>query len=67
MTDYNDMKDLFKHLKVKSASRKHWSNTSRWGMVKIMHVVLLEATKTSFVATPFIVINVDEVTMIDNT
>jgi len=36
-------------------------------MVKVMHIVLLEATKTSFVVAPFIAINVDEVTTIDNT
>jgi hypothetical protein len=36
-------------------------------MAEIMHVILLEATKTTFVVAPFIVINVDEVTMIDNT
>jgi hypothetical protein len=36
-------------------------------MVEIMHVVLLEATKITFVVAPFIVINVDEVTTINNT
>ncbi len=36
-------------------------------MAKVMHVVLLEATKTTFVVAPFIIVNVDEVTTIDNT
>jgi len=36
-------------------------------MVEVMYVVLLEATKTTFVATPPSVVSVDEVTMIDNT
>jgi hypothetical protein len=36
-------------------------------MAKAMHVVLLEATKVAFVIAPFIGVNVDEVTMIDNT
>jgi hypothetical protein len=36
-------------------------------MVKIMYIVLLEATKTTFVATIFIAISVDEVMPIDNT
>jgi hypothetical protein len=36
-------------------------------MVKVMHVVLLEATKVAFVVAPFIVISVDDVTTIDNT
>jgi predicted SPOUT superfamily RNA methylase MTH1 len=37
-----------------------------WGMVKVMHIVLLKATKAVFVATTFIVFNVDEVMMINN-
>jgi hypothetical protein len=32
-----------------------------------MHFVLLDVTKVTFVATTFIVINIDEVTLIDNT
>jgi hypothetical protein len=36
-------------------------------MVEVMHGVLLEATKTTFVANSFITISVDEVTTIDNT
>jgi hypothetical protein len=67
MTKYEDLKDLFQLLKVKSVSKKHWSDTSRWEMAKIMHVVLLEATKATFVVAPFIIFNVDEVTTINNT
>jgi hypothetical protein len=67
MIDYKDLKALFQLLKVKSVFEKHWFDTSRWGMVKVMHVVLLEVTKTTFFATPFIVVNANEVTMIDNT
>jgi hypothetical protein len=63
MIDYEDLKDLFQLFKVKSVSRKHWSDTSRWGMVKVMHVVLLEAIKATFATAPFIAVNVDEVTM----
>jgi hypothetical protein len=36
-------------------------------MVEVIHIVLLEATKTTFVVAPFIVVSVDEITMIDNT
>jgi len=36
-------------------------------MVEVMHVVLLEATKATFVDAPFIAVNVDEITTIDNT
>ncbi len=67
MTNYEDLKDLFQLLKVKNVSKKYWSDTSRWEMAKVMHVVLLEATKATFVVAPFIIVNVDEVTMIDNT
>jgi hypothetical protein len=67
MIDYEELKDLFYLLKVKSVSKKHWSNTSRSGMANIMHIILLVATKTTCVDTPFIPINVNEITMIDNT
>jgi len=36
-------------------------------MVEVMHHVLLDASKVSFVDAPFIVVSVDEVTMINNT
>jgi hypothetical protein len=67
MIDYKDLKDLFQFLKVKSVSKKHWFNTSSWGLAKDMKVVSIEITKTTFVVAPFIVVNVDEVNMIDNT
>jgi len=35
-------------------------------MVKVMHVMLLEVTKTKFVVATFIVANVNEVTTIDH-
>jgi hypothetical protein len=47
MTNYENLKDLFQLLKVKSVSKMHWSDTSGWGMVEVMHVVLLEATKVN--------------------
>jgi hypothetical protein len=36
-------------------------------MAEVMHIVLLEATKVAFVIAPFIVVNANEVTMINNT
>jgi len=45
MTNYEDMKDLFKLLKVKNVFKKHWSNTSWWRMTEVMHIVLLELPK----------------------
>jgi uncharacterized protein YjcR len=65
MIDYKDLKDIFQLLKVKSVSKKHWSNTLGWGIAQDMHVVLLEATKAAFDVAPFIAVSVDEVTMID--
>jgi len=41
--------------------------TSNWGMVEALHVMFLEATKITFVIANYSVINVDEVTTIDNT
>jgi hypothetical protein len=35
-------------------------------MAKVMHIILLKVTKVAFVTTSFLVINVNEVTMIDN-
>jgi hypothetical protein len=35
-------------LKVKNVSKKHWFDTLGWGIVKIMHIVLLETTKATF-------------------
>ncbi len=67
MTNYKDLKDLFQLLKVKNVSWKHLFNTSWWGMAEVMHFVLLEATKETFFVAPFIVVNANEVTMIDNT
>ncbi len=42
-------------------------DSSSWGMVQIMHFVLLNCTKTPFSSITFIVVNVNELTPIDNT
>jgi hypothetical protein len=34
-----------------------------WGMIEVMHIVLLKASKAAFVATIFIIGNVNEVMM----
>ncbi len=49
MIDYESLKDLFQLLKVKNVSKKHWIDSSRWGMVKVIHEILLEVTKVAFV------------------
>jgi hypothetical protein len=53
MTNYEDLKDLFQLLKLV----QEWFDTSGWGMIKVMHIVLLEAIKTTFVVAPFIVVS----------
>jgi hypothetical protein len=35
-------------LKVKNVGRKHWSDLFGWGMVEVMHSVLLNVTKIAF-------------------
>jgi len=62
MTGYQGIQALFQMLKVK----RHQFNTFGWGMVKIMHIVLLETTRVTFVATIFIAISANEVMAIDN-
>jgi hypothetical protein len=61
------MKGLFQMLKVKFVSRKHWFDMLSWAMVEVMHELLLEATKATFVFATLIVINANELTTIDNT
>jgi hypothetical protein len=67
MSDYESLKDLFQLLKVKFVSRKHWTDNFGYEMAKVMHGVLLETTKATFVATSFITVTMDEVMAIDNT
>jgi len=64
--NYENMPSLFHMLKVKFVSCKHWSSSLSWGMAKMMHDVLLEATKVAFVHANFIVVSADEIITIDN-
>jgi hypothetical protein len=52
--------------KVKNVGRRHWINSSGWGMVKVMHNVLLDAMKVAFTSITFISIFKDEMVTIDN-
>lgn len=54
-------------LKVKNVPKKHWSSMSSWGMVEIVPIVLLEATKIVFVVVYFIAISANEIMVNDNT
>jgi hypothetical protein len=67
MTNYENMPSLFHMLKVKFVSWTHWLDSLSWGMGKMMHDVLLEATKVAFFYANFIVVSAYEITTIDNT
>jgi hypothetical protein len=54
MTNYENLKDLFQLLKVESVSKMHWSDTSGWRMVDVMHVVLLEVPKVNICYCPLL-------------
>jgi hypothetical protein len=67
MMDYEHMQGLFQMLKVKYVFKRNWSKISSWGMVEVMHEVLLEATKATFAFAKYIDVNVDEATTTNNT
>ncbi len=52
---------------MKNARKKHCIDSCSWGMAKIMHSVLLDATETAFAPFVYIRIFVDKVMTIDNT
>jgi hypothetical protein len=45
MTDFEGFKTLYQMLSMNNVSKKHWSNSSSWGIAKIMHGVLLDLTE----------------------
>jgi hypothetical protein len=45
MTDFEGFKALHQMLSMNNVSKKHWSNSSSWGIAKSMHGVLLDVTK----------------------
>ncbi len=42
MINFEDLKDLFTILKVKHNPKKHWNDSTWWGIAKSMNVLLLE-------------------------
>ncbi len=66
MIDYESLKDLFQLLKVKSVFKKHWIDSSGWGMVEVMCEILLEIIKATFAVFSLIVITTNKVTIIAN-
>ncbi len=51
---------------MKNVGKKHCIDSFGWGMAKILHSVLLNATKTIFPPIAYIGISADKVMTIDN-
>jgi hypothetical protein len=62
MRDFQGLKDLSIMLKVKHTPKKHWINSSGWGIVDL----LLQSIRNAINVVDFLSMNVDEVTTIDN-
>jgi hypothetical protein len=58
---------LLRHLKVKNVPIKHWSKTSGWEMVELLHGCVLAAHKGVVQCTRIISTSANEGTTIDNT
>jgi hypothetical protein len=41
MIDFESLKELFEFLKFANAPKKHWTNSSGWGMARAMHNMVL--------------------------
>jgi hypothetical protein len=67
MTNFESFKILFQMLKMKNVGRKHWNDSSSWGMVEVMHSVLLNVTKATFPSIAYTSISTNEVKTINNT
>jgi hypothetical protein len=60
------LKDLYNLLRLKNNPKKHWIDTSGWGMVESMHDVVLENKKNIVQKSEFFTLSVNEMTTIDN-
>ncbi len=45
MIDSESLKELFEFLKFVNAPKKHWTDSSEWGMARAMHNVVLKQMK----------------------
>jgi hypothetical protein len=45
MTNFESLKELFEFFKFANAPKKHWTNSSGWGMAIAMHNVVLKQMK----------------------
>jgi hypothetical protein len=47
MIDFKSLKELFEFLKFVDAPKKHWIDSSEWGMARAMHNVVLKQMKVA--------------------
>lgn len=65
MINFQAIEELFNDFKVLDLPKKHQSNNSRWDMVEYMSKVV-KMVQSMVLATNFIWLSVDEVTIVDN-
>jgi hypothetical protein len=66
MTNFKDLEDLFLLLNVKHTPKKHWNDSTNWGIVESIYNPLLQSTWNVIIVVNFIFVNVNEVTMTNN-
>jgi hypothetical protein len=66
MTDYSGMKDLVEFLEVPNCPRKHWGQSTGWGIAECLHEVVLERTQDVISSARFVSVSCDEVTSQNN-
>jgi hypothetical protein len=66
MTNFKDLEDLFLLLNIKHTPKKHWNDSTNWGVVESMNNLLLQSIWNVIVVVNFIFVNVNEVTMINS-
>ncbi len=54
MIDFESLKKLFEFLKLANAPKKHWTDSSEWGMARAMHNVVLKQMKMVLQQSKFI-------------
>lgn len=66
MLEFDALKSLFNHLKVKHTPNKYWMDGNGWQIVEHMHKVVLNALNAKVEASQFLSISCNEVTNIDS-
>jgi hypothetical protein len=67
MLNFEGLKDIFTILKVKHNPKKHWSDSTWWGIVESMNDMLLESIRKAINVANFLFVNANEVIVLDNT